>query len=57
MYAEDTEILKNPEFIEKQGTARGMSIVENSPEEFSKRIADDVRLTDGMARAARIERQ
>lgn len=34
-----------------------MSIVENSPEEFSKRIADDVRLTDGMARAARIERQ
>ena len=52
--ADVAAILKTPEFTEKQGTARGLSIVASSSEEFAKRIADDVKATQEMVRAAKI---
>lgn len=55
--ADITAILKNPSFIEKQGTARGLTIVGNSSQEFAARIRDDAAQTEAMVRAARIEPQ
>lgn len=55
--ADVTAILKNPEFIDKQGNARGLTIVASSAQEFTKRISDDVRVTGEMVRAAKIEPQ
>lgn len=55
--ADVTAILKNPEFVEKQGNARGLAIVASSAQEFTKRIGDDVRVTREMVRAAKIEPQ
>lgn len=55
--ADVTAILKTPDFMDKQGTARGLTVVANTPAEFSKRIANDVRLTGEMVRAAKIEPQ
>ncbi|HEY8608403.1 MAG TPA: tripartite tricarboxylate transporter substrate binding protein [Noviherbaspirillum sp.] len=53
--ADITAILKQPSFVEKQGTSRGLSIVANAPKEFAERIRKDTAQTAEMVRAAKIE--
>jgi tripartite-type tricarboxylate transporter receptor subunit TctC len=55
--ADITAVLRNPSFIEKQGNARGLTIVGNSPKEFAARIREDAAQTESMVQAARIEPQ
>jgi tripartite-type tricarboxylate transporter receptor subunit TctC len=57
LHADITAILKNPVFAEKQGRARGLTIVGNTPKEFEARIREDAAQTATMVRAARIEQQ
>jgi len=49
-----TAILKVAEFAERQGAARGLTVVASTPAEFSERIANDVRSAGEMVRAAKI---
>lgn len=55
--ADVTAILKTPVFTERQGTARGLSIVASTPKEFAARISEDAASTGEMIRAAKIEPQ
>ncbi|MDB5854267.1 MAG: tripartite tricarboxylate transporter substrate binding protein [Herminiimonas sp.] len=52
--ADVTAILKSPGFIERQVTARGLTLVANTPKEFAARIQEDAASTREMVTAAKI---
>jgi tripartite-type tricarboxylate transporter receptor subunit TctC len=52
--ADVTAILKSPAFIERQVTARGLTLVANTPKEFAARIQEDAASTREMVTAAKI---
>jgi tripartite-type tricarboxylate transporter receptor subunit TctC len=55
--ADVTAILKSPAFIERQVTARGLTLVANTPREFAARIQEDAASTKEMVTAAKISPQ
>jgi tripartite-type tricarboxylate transporter receptor subunit TctC len=55
--ADVTAILKSPAFIERQVTARGLTLVADTPKEFAARIQEDAASTREMVRAAKIAPQ
>lgn len=55
--ADMTAILKSPAFIERQITARGLTLVADTPKEFAARIQEDAASTKEMVTAAKIVAQ
>jgi tripartite-type tricarboxylate transporter receptor subunit TctC len=55
--ADMTAVLKSPAFIERQVTARGLTLVADTPKEFAARIQEDAASTKEMVTAAKIVAQ